>query len=544
MHQYAQKSSHNRVALYARVSSNEQVQGYSIQAQLRACHDWAQKHGYKIVKEYLDEGYSASRNLEKREAFKEMLADAASKNPLFDIIIVHKLDRFSRDSLESVTARAILKRQKITLASVQEPMVGKDSTEDAFFEHILVGMAEFYSKNLSREIRKGLLERARQGHLVFRPPYGYKREVIGRQEGHKRTRIISRPVIDDKAAPIVRRIFELFEQGAGYKSIALTLNGEGYRSEPGKKFRSSHIARVLANKAYLGLLEYNFRQDRGSREPLTIPGFYPPIIDESLFNRVQEKLKETASYWQNAHAHTTEYLLSRLVICGACGHHYVGTSAKGGKFHYYSCQTYLRKGRDACSAPLLNKEKLEKAVLDQIQRHILSEQNVRRYIELVIEQAQRSRQEPSPEERAINLAIQDAESRLRRWEEALERGLLSLEDTAHRIRELRVEREQLLKRKAAVEEKSRSMAKIVPIPTLLMDAYIREMQARLYDKKIGYKKEFLRDVLKEVRVKGSEVILTYKLPLKPLTFGQKASKKEFFTVLQMVVAAGLEPPTY
>ena len=215
-------------------------------------------------------------------------------------------------------------------------------------------------------------------------------------------------------------------------------------------------------------------------------------------------------------------------------HHYVGTSAKGGKFHYYSCQTYIRKGRDACSAPLLNKEKLEKAVLDQIQRHILSEQNVRRYIELVIEQAQRSRQEPSPEERAINLAIQDAESRLRRWGDALERGLLSLEDTAHRIRELRIEREQLLKRKAAVEEKSRSMAKIVPIPTLLMDAYIREMQARLYDKKIGYKKEFLRDVLKEVRVEGSNVILTYKLPLKPLTSGQKASKMEFFTVLQMV----------
>ena len=115
-------------------------------------------------------------------------------------------------SPESVTARAILKRQKITLASVQEPMVGKDSPEDAFVEHILVGMAEFYSKNLSREIRKGLLERARQGHLVFRPPYGYKREVIERQEGHKRTRIISRPVINDKAAPIVRRIFELFDR--------------------------------------------------------------------------------------------------------------------------------------------------------------------------------------------------------------------------------------------------------------------------------------------------------------------------------------------
>src|SRR4029434_2433653 len=83
--------------IYARVSSEEQVQGYSIQAQLRACREWAEKRGYKVAKEYLDEGSSASRHLDKREAFKEMLSDAASKNHPFEIIIVHKLDRFSRD---------------------------------------------------------------------------------------------------------------------------------------------------------------------------------------------------------------------------------------------------------------------------------------------------------------------------------------------------------------------------------------------------------------------------------------------------------------
>ena len=148
--------------IYARVSSEEQVQGYSIQAQLRACRDWAAKHGYKVAKEYLDEGYSASRHLEKRESFKEMLGDAALKSHPFDIIIIHKLDRFSRDSLESFTSKAILKRHKVRLISVQEPVVGSDAPEDAFMEHILVGMAEFYSKNLAREIKKGLTERIRQ----------------------------------------------------------------------------------------------------------------------------------------------------------------------------------------------------------------------------------------------------------------------------------------------------------------------------------------------------------------------------------------------
>ena len=65
--------------IYARVSSEEQVQGYSIQAQLRACREWAAQHGYTVTKEYLEEGQSAFRNLEKREALKELLADTVSK---------------------------------------------------------------------------------------------------------------------------------------------------------------------------------------------------------------------------------------------------------------------------------------------------------------------------------------------------------------------------------------------------------------------------------------------------------------------------------
>ena len=100
------------------------------------------------------------------------------------------------------------------------------------------------------------------------------------------------------------------------------------------------------------------------------------------------------------------------------------------------------------------------------------------------------------------------DAKLRRWEEALERGLLSLEDAAHRIKGLRHERAALLKTKNGLEQKSRSTAKILPIPTPLMNTYIREIQERLRTKKIGYKKEFLREIIKEVRVKGREITLT------------------------------------
>jgi site-specific DNA recombinase len=533
-------------AIYARVSSEEQTQGYSIQAQLRAGREWAEKQGYTIVKEYLDEGFSASRNLEKREAFKEMLSDATSKEHPFDIILVHKLDRFSRDSLESLTARALFKRHEIRLLSVLEPMVGSDSPEDTLVEHILMGMNQFYSQNLSREIRKGLKERAQQHHLVFGPPFGYKKEIIETQQSHKRTRTISRAVIDEKTAPIVQRIFDLYDQGMGYKSIAMTLNNEGHRTNKGLLFRTTFIARTLRNRAYIGILDYNRCQDRGSREEINIPGFYPPIIDVKLFDNVQDKLKTQIDLFHNSYAYRTEYLLSRLVVCDLCGHHYLGTSAKSGKYHYYSCRTYIQRGREACSAPLLNKEKLEKAVLDQIQEQILSEENVRKYIDLVIEQARVSKAEPGAEEKAIDRTMADVEARIRRWEDTLERGLLSLEESAHRIKDLRQERAALLRRKIELEKKSRSMAGVSPIPTKLMAEYIREMQLRLREKKIGYKKDFLKEILQEVRVRNKEITLTYKIPLPqrtPSPGGKNPRKEEFFTEEHLVEAGGIEPPS-
>ena len=107
-------------------------------------------------------------------------------------------------------------------------MVGSDTPENFLMEHLIIGMNEFYSKNLAREIRKGLTERIRQGFLVFRPPYGYRREVIEQREGHKRLRTISRPIVDDAAASVVRKIFELCDRGVVTKKSPRSLTATGF----------------------------------------------------------------------------------------------------------------------------------------------------------------------------------------------------------------------------------------------------------------------------------------------------------------------------
>jgi hypothetical protein len=184
--------------------------------------------------------------------------------------------------------------------------------------------------------------------------------------------------------------------------------------------------------------------------------------------------------------------------------------------------------------------------LAQIQEQILSEENVRRYIELVLQQARQSHVNPTAEAEALELTIKDVETRIRRWEDTLERGLLSLEDAAHRIKELRIERDALLKQKIALEKKARAGATVRTIPTVLMNTYVRAMQERLRARKVGAKKEFIREIVKEVRVRDKTIQITYKLPLVPRTSpseGKTSRKGEFLSLCNLVEPKGIEPST-
>jgi len=278
------------------------------------------------------------------------------------------------------------------------------------------------------------------------------------------------------------------------------------------------------------VLEYNFRERYGAVEPMTIPGFYPGIIDQELFDRVQGKLRLSAANWRNSYANRTTYLLSGLVVCEACGHRYLGTAAKGGKFHYYSCGSYLKGGKKTCAARLINKNKLETVVLAKIQEEILTSENIKMYIQRVMESTLKLQDKPSPEADAVRLAFNDLQARLQRWENALESGELSIEHAAERIKELHEQRQELLTKKQALDRARPGVKTAYTIPTAHMDAYISEMRRRLLAKQIGAKKEFLQEVVKEVRVRGSKLTLTYKLPL-------RMSESQFFTPLKLV-----EPP--
>src|SRR5689334_4517253 len=106
-----------KAVIYARVSTEEQLEGYSVDAQLRAGHDWATQHGHTVIAEYVDEGKSA-KSLTKRLRLQELLEEAKLKK--FDLVIIHKLDRLSRNLSDALAIMGAFEATGITLVSVSE----------------------------------------------------------------------------------------------------------------------------------------------------------------------------------------------------------------------------------------------------------------------------------------------------------------------------------------------------------------------------------------------------------------------------------------
>lgn len=162
---------------------------------------------------------------------------------LFDVIIIHKLDRFSRDKYDSAKYKRILKKNGIRLISVTENL--DDSPESIILESLLEGMAEYYSKNLAREVMKGMKENAYQcKHTGGLPPIGYSVDPVTRKY-----------IINDEERGIVDTVFSMFLAGYGYNQIIRELADKDYKSRYGKPISKGTLGTILRNEKYTGGVE-------------------------------------------------------------------------------------------------------------------------------------------------------------------------------------------------------------------------------------------------------------------------------------------------
>ena len=153
-------------AAYIRVSTEDQTE-YSPDAQLRELREYAAAHGMLLDDRfiYADEGISG-RKADRRPAFMEMIRTAKLKEHPFDVVLVHKFDRFARSREDSVVYKAMLKRCGVDVVSIKEPIA--DGSYGGVMEAIYESFAEAYSINLGQEVKKGMTEKALRLHALHR----------------------------------------------------------------------------------------------------------------------------------------------------------------------------------------------------------------------------------------------------------------------------------------------------------------------------------------------------------------------------------------
>ena len=363
-----------RAALYARFSSDNQ-RNESIDAQIRAIKEFAHANDIVIVAEYIDRAKSATTD--DRPDFQRMIKDSAKGD--FQLLIVHKLDRFARNRNDSIAYRMKLQRNHITLLSVLEPF-DEDRPETILLQSVIEGMNEFYSRNLAREVRKGLKENALNcKHTGGIPPLGYDLDRTTRQL-----------VVNEFEAEAVRLIFDLILEGHGYSEIITVLRRRGYKTKVGREFGKNSIYEILHNPKYKGVYVYNraspadpCTKKRNSHlenlpeDMIVVPGGVPAIISEEDFDKVQEILKRRKRYYRGVKKHQEQYLLTGKIFCGKCGCTYTGNRKKstGNKPPNitYRCNKQARKTGIICNNREVNRDYIESFVMEQIEQSIFND---------------------------------------------------------------------------------------------------------------------------------------------------------------------------
>ena len=317
-----------KAVIYLRVSTKEQAEeGYSIPAQAEACRRFIADKGWELADEYVDRGESArTADRPQLQTMLSRLTDDAS----IDYLVVHKLDRLARNLEDHAAIRAALRKAHVQLHSVTETL--EDSASGKLVEGILASIAEFYSANLSQEIRKGMDQKASQGGWTVRAPFGYRN--VRRDGPGRRGESVLEP---DPQAPLVVWAFERYATGMlSLSALTEHLAEKGLRNRLGNPPGISAVHRMLRNPVYVGVVRW-----RGVERE----GIHQPLVSHALFDKVQNVLDAHSTGGERSWKH--DHYLKGTLVCAECGSRLYYAVAKG-RFDYFRC-IGRNTGRTRCS---------------------------------------------------------------------------------------------------------------------------------------------------------------------------------------------------
>ena len=341
---------------YARYSSAGQ-RDVSIEQQLADIRAFAKREGYTLVHEYADHARSGFKNTSARTAFRSMMSAAESGS--FDTVISWKVDRFGRNREESALFKGRLRRFGVKVLYAMEPI--PEGSAGVLLEGMLEATAEWYSRQLSENVTRGMHDNARRCLFNGTRILGYTRGSDGRY------------ALQPEEAAVVRQIFDLYRSGYSSVRISNILNAQGVKTSRGFAWKPKTLLRVITNERYTGVYIWG---------DIRVPGGMPAIIDRTAFEEAQHMRHKTARHIEQG---AMDFLLTGKAFCGHCGAAMIGdsgTSKDGTRHYYYTCQS--RKAKRGCHKKSVRKDHLENTVIDFILTHALSDAQIQETADAVL----------------------------------------------------------------------------------------------------------------------------------------------------------------
>ncbi|WP_372814273.1 recombinase family protein [Paenibacillus sp.] len=439
-----------KAALYIRVSSEEQVEGYSIEGQLEGLRERCLQHDLSIFKEYVDAGKSA-KSIKGRKALQELLVDA--ERGQFQIVLVWKLNRLARNLKDLLHMLNVFNKNNVSIESMTEE-IKTDSAMGNFIVQMLGATAELERGQICENVQLGIQERNRQGR------WNSGNMVLG-YRWHQQPKP-GQPQLEVVAeeAKIVWHIFNLYADGLGLKAITNRLNAEGFRTKKGLSFSIAAVRGILTNPNYIGKIRIgtSLRRSNPGAEVQLVDGEHDPLISQALWDKVQSRYEKHSR--QSTKTVNRHFPLTRLLKCPECGYSMIAAHTKNKnkngtirQNYYYVCSHYTNKGASACRSNHVRADDIEQWFFRQIQELVMSPRLLRQIVAAVNRKRDIDRKPLELERKRLKKELADFEKRQQRCFELFEEGLIDHIDFAGRLSELKEQQTVLQSAINEVEQK-------------------------------------------------------------------------------------------
>lgn len=528
-----------RAAIYARVSSQKQKEGETIESQLMALRVFAKEKGFDIPEKliFADDGVSGS--ILQRPALDE-LRDVVRAEPL-NYIFVYSPDRLSRNYAHQLILLEELRKHGVQAFFLKAPPEA-NTPEAKMFTHMQGIFAEYERALILDRSRRGRMHKARQNDPIILPcmPYGYERA----KEGQK-----SAVYIKENEAVVVKEVFRLYvHERVSLRKVANTMTEKGVKPpKKGSEWHVSTVRGILKNQAYIGTAHYGktercegtpnyirhcrsgtFHKPKYARkiksESEWIPIDMPQIIGESDFELAQERLKENAAL---AARNTKELgLLQGLLICEECGEAFHKITRKvSGRIvtSKYRCRSYRMKDKKKCENPAVIQHEIDDLVYQEILKLLKNPFLIKKEISRRAEEAGNIK---GIEQQEITLKkeLSKLSQELDRLLDAYQAELLTIEDLGKRRQAIDVRRrdiEKAIKSAQAFKMECEGMKELESS----FNHILSRMQTAATTLNFIEKQKIVRLLVQKVLIKSGRVTIVH--CISPRLFTQKSDNLSF-----------------